>query len=50
MVVVRTVGLKRMLQAYIEHRRDVIIRRTRFLLARDEARLHVLPACSKPSM
>ena len=38
----RTLGLKRMCQAYIEHRIDVIIRRTRFWLARDEARLHII--------
>jgi DNA gyrase subunit A len=38
----RTVGLKRMCQAYVEHRKDVIIRRTRFWLARDEARLHII--------
>jgi DNA gyrase subunit A len=38
----RTVGLKRMLQAFIEHRKEVIVRRTRFLLARDEARLHIV--------
>ncbi len=38
----RTVSLKRMCQAYVEHRKDVIIRRTRFLLARDEARLHIV--------
>ena len=38
----RVVGLKRLLQAWIEHRREVIIRRTRFLLARDEARLHIV--------
>ena len=43
----RTVGLKRLLQAYIEHRRDVIIRRTRFLLARDEARLHIVAGLLK---
>ena len=38
----RSVGLKRMLQAWIEHRKEVIVRRTRFLLARDEARLHIV--------
>ncbi|TVR45296.1 MAG: DNA gyrase subunit A [Planctomycetota bacterium] len=38
----RTVGLRRMLGAWIDHRREVIIRRTRFLLARDEARLHIV--------
>ncbi|MBA3708444.1 MAG: DNA gyrase subunit A [Planctomycetes bacterium] len=43
----RTVGLKRMCQAYVEHRKDVIIRRTRFLLARDEARLHIVEGLLK---
>ena len=38
----RTVTLKRMCQAYVEHRKDVIVRRTRFWLARDEARLHII--------
>jgi len=38
----RTLNLKRMCQAYVEHRIDVIIRRTRFWLARDEARLHII--------
>jgi len=38
----RTVSLKRMCQAYVEHRKDVIVRRTRFWLARDEARLHII--------
>ena len=37
----RQVTLKRMCEAYVEHRIDVIVRRTRFLLARDEARLHI---------
>jgi len=38
----RTVTLKRMINAWLEHRQDVIVRRTRFLLARDEARLHIV--------
>ncbi len=38
----RTVGLKRILSAWIQHRKEVIVRRTRFLLARDEARLHIV--------
>ncbi|MBN8525291.1 MAG: DNA gyrase subunit A [Planctomycetes bacterium] len=38
----RTVSLKRMMVAWVEHRQDVIVRRTRFLLARDEARLHIV--------
>lgn len=43
----RTVHLKRMCQAYVEHRIEVIVRRTRFLLARDEARLHILAGLLK---
>lgn len=43
----RTVNLKRMIQAWIEHRIEVIIRRTRFLLARDEARLHIVEGLLK---
>ncbi len=38
----RTITLKRMCLAYVEHRKDVIVRRTRFWLARDEARLHII--------
>ncbi len=43
----RTVTLKRMCQAYVEHRKDVIVRRTRFWLARDEARLHIIAGLLK---
>jgi DNA gyrase subunit A len=43
----RTVSLKRMMLAYVEHRKDVIVRRTRFLLARDEARLHIVAGLLK---
>ena len=42
----RVVGLKRLLQAWIKHRREVIIRRTR-LLARDEARLRIQGCCAR---
>jgi DNA gyrase subunit A len=38
----RTVTLKRMMVAWVEHRQDVIVRRTRYLLNRDEARLHIV--------
>lgn len=38
----RTLGLKPMLEAYRDHRFDVIRRRTKFLLRRAEERLHVL--------
>jgi DNA gyrase subunit A len=43
----RTVSLKRMMQAWVEHRKEVIVRRTRFLLARDEARLHIIEGLLK---
>src|SRR5437588_10043761 len=35
-------GLKQMLQAFIDHRRDVIVRRTRFDLAKAQERAHIL--------
>ena len=38
----RTMGLKEMIQHFIEHRRDVITRRTRFLLRRAQQREHIL--------
>jgi DNA gyrase subunit A len=38
----RTLGFKQMLEAYRDHRIDVIRRRTRFLLRKAEERLHVL--------
>ncbi|HIQ12381.1 MAG TPA: DNA gyrase subunit A [Caldilineales bacterium] len=37
-----TLSLKRMLMVYIEHRMEVITRRTRWELAQAEARLHIL--------
>jgi len=43
----RTVSLKRMIAAWLEHRKEVIVRRTRFLLARDEARLHIIEGLLK---
>ena len=43
----RTMSLKRMCQAYVEHRKDVIVRRTRFWLVRDEARLHIITGLLK---
>lgn len=36
------VGLERILAAYIEHRQEVITRRTRYLLEADERRLHIV--------
>lgn len=38
----RTLSLKRCLQIYIEHRYDVIVRRSRYDLERQRARAHVL--------
>lgn len=38
----RTLGFKQMLEAYRDHRIDVIRRRTRFLLRKAEERLHIL--------
>jgi DNA gyrase subunit A len=38
----RTLSLKRALQIYIEHRQEVITRRTRFDLEKARARLHIL--------
>jgi len=38
----RLLSLKRMLQVYIDHRQDVIIRRSRFELNKARARAHVL--------
>jgi DNA gyrase subunit A len=38
----RSLSLKRMLQVYIDHRRDVIIRRSRFELDKARTRAHIL--------
>ena len=38
----RTLGLKDIIAKYIEHQKEVIIRRTRFDLARAEERVHIL--------
>jgi len=38
----RTMGLKELIQHFIEHRRDVITRRTRFLLRKAQQREHIL--------
>ena len=38
----RLFNLKEILQAFIEHRREVITRRTRYELAMAEARAHIL--------
>lgn len=38
----QTLGLKEILSHFLEHRREVVIRRTRFDLAKAEARAHIL--------
>ena len=38
----RTMGLKELIQHFIEHRREVITRRTRFLLRKAQQREHIL--------
>ncbi|MDE2636155.1 MAG: DNA gyrase subunit A [Chloroflexota bacterium] len=43
----RTLSLKRCLQIYIEHRYDVIVRRSKFDLKRQRARAHVLSGLLK---
>ncbi len=43
----RTLSLKRSLRVYIEHRRDVIVRRSQFDLRRQLARAHVLSGLLK---
>ena len=43
----RTLSLKRCLRVYIEHRRDVIVRRSQYDLQRQRARAHVLSGLLK---
>ena len=38
----RTLGLKQIISKYVEHQKEVIIRRTKFDLSQDEARVHIL--------
>ena len=38
----RTLGLKSIISKYIDHQKEIIIRRTRFDLAKDENRVHIL--------
>jgi DNA gyrase subunit A len=38
----RTLNLKQLLEAFIDHRHDVVIRRTRFRLGKAQERLHIL--------
>ncbi|MEJ2324949.1 MAG: DNA gyrase subunit A [Nitrospirota bacterium] len=40
-------GLRRILSYFIAHRRDVVVRRTRFELAKAEARAHILEGLKK---
>src|SRR3954471_7134709 len=40
----RTMGLKELIQHFIEHRREVITRRTRYLLRKAQQRQHILQA------
>ena len=43
----RTLSLRELLRCYIAHQRDVIVRRTRFELAKAEARAHILEGLLK---
>src|SRR5690606_13505369 len=43
----QTLGLKEMLQYFIEHRQEVVRRRTEFDLAKAEARAHILEGLNK---
>ncbi|MDE6498373.1 MAG: DNA gyrase subunit A [Muribaculaceae bacterium] len=38
----RTLNLKELLQAFVDHRHDVVVRRTRFELAKAQERAHIL--------
>src|SRR5215217_8070261 len=38
----RTLGLREAIEAYVDHQREVVTRRTKFELARAEARAHIL--------
>ena len=38
----KTLGLKDIISKYIDYQREIIVRRTRFDLAKDEARVHIL--------
>jgi len=43
----RLLNLKKILEHFLEHRREVIVRRTRYELARAEARAHILEGLKK---
>jgi DNA gyrase subunit A len=38
----RTLNLKQMLEAFLDHRKEVVVRRTRYLLRKAEERAHIL--------
>ena len=38
----KTLGIRDIISKYIDHQKEVIIRRTRFDLAKDEKRVHIL--------
>ena len=43
----RVLGLKAMLQTFVDHRKEIIIRRTKFELARAQERAHILEGLKK---
>ena len=43
----RVLGLKPLLQAFIDHRKEIVIRRTKFELARAQERAHILEGLKK---
>ena len=43
----RVLNLKQLLQAFVDHRKDIIIRRTKFELARAKDRAHILEGLKK---
>ena len=45
----RTLGLLPIVKNYVDHQRDVIVRRTKHELREREARLHILEGCSSRS-
>ncbi|MBI2495291.1 MAG: DNA topoisomerase 4 subunit A, partial [Candidatus Omnitrophica bacterium] len=43
----RVLGLKALLQTFVDHRKEIIVRRTRFELARAQERAHILEGLKK---
>jgi DNA gyrase/topoisomerase IV subunit A len=43
----KVMNLKELLQCFIDHRFEVVTRRTKFELAKAEARAHILEGCSR---